>query len=98
MRALVWALVVLLGLLQYNLWFMPGGVIAAWKLRYNIHLQQQKNAKRQEQNAVLTADIRDLRSGDEAIEERARNELGMIRPGETFYQIVQYDHEKPASK
>ena len=97
-KALVCALVVLLGLLQYNLWFMPGGVIAAWKLRYNIQLQQQRNAERQEQNAVLTADIKDLRSGDEAIAERARNELGMIRPGEKFYQIIQYDHQEPAKK
>lgn len=81
---------VLLGL-QYPLWLGDGGLLSYWKLRKEISVQKTENALLRERNAALEAEVRDLKEGHEALEERARAELGMVRRGETFYQLIERD-------
>jgi cell division protein FtsB len=88
MKYLLSLLVVLFCLLQYELWFGHGGLTDAIKIKQNIATTQQKNAKLQKRNQVLVADIKNLKQGNQAVAERARNEMGMIKKGETFYQIA----------
>ena len=88
LRVLLLALVVLLGWLQYRLWFGEGGIRAVETLDARVTQQQRQNEGMKQRNAALVAEVADLKSGEAAIEERARNELGMIRPGETFYRVV----------
>ena len=78
----------LLAILQYDLWFGDGSLTAAWKLEQSISQQQKENEQLQLRNDALAAEVSDLKSGLAAIEERARSELGMIKQGETFVQIV----------
>jgi cell division protein FtsB len=82
-------LALLLCVLQYVLWFADGGAIHIWHLRQAFELQKEENDHLQERNHLLEVEIQDLRNAWEGIEERARVELGLIRPGETFYQIVE---------
>ena len=82
-------LLVLLALLQFQLWFGVGNVPSAMKLKHQVELQQAENASLAKRNAALAAEVVDLKQGTAAIEERARTELGMVKKGETFYQIVQ---------
>jgi len=82
---------VLLGsllLLQYRLWLSDGGVREVWRLEREIAAQQQENARLADRNQTLAAEVRDLKDGRVAIEERARTDLGMVRGNETFFQIV----------
>lgn len=81
-------LVLLLGL-QYQLWFGNGGLLRVWQLEQRVTQQQQENRKLDERNKALEAEVRDLKQGLEAIEERARSDLGMIKEGETFFQVVE---------
>jgi cell division protein FtsB len=87
MRWLTVGLLALIGLLQYPLWVGKGGWLKVWE--YDRQLQQQKEVTRnlEIRNAGLDAEVRDLKQGYDAIEERARFELGMIRQDETFVQI-----------
>ena len=87
MRWLTVGLLALIGLLQYPLWLGKGGWLKVWD--YDRQLQVQKDATRQLEirNAGLDAEVRDLKQGYEAIEERARFELGMIKQDEVFVQI-----------
>lgn len=87
MRWLTIGLLSLIGLLQYPLWVGKGGWLKVWD--YDRQLQTQKEATRKLEirNAGLDAEVRDLKQGYEAIEERARFELGMIRQDESFVQI-----------
>lgn len=94
MRLMIIALVMLFVLLQYEFWFAKGSVISAWKLRDHISIQQQANDQLKQRNDAIRADIADLKSGNKAIEERARTELGMVKKGETFYQVVKHDTTK----
>jgi cell division protein FtsB len=87
------ALVVLLLLLQFKLWFGDGNMVEVWRLRDAIERQKAENDQLMHRNDALEAEVDDLKRGLDAIEERARKELGMIKKGETFFQIV----EKPAS-
>ncbi|MFW0089517.1 MAG: cell division protein FtsB [Coxiella endosymbiont of Haemaphysalis qinghaiensis] len=87
MRFILLIFVALFFLLQYQLWFETGGILSVYRLRKNLHYQVAENKKLAERNAVLMADIFDLKHGNQAIEERARNDLGMIKKGEVFYQI-----------
>ncbi len=89
MRWLLGVLIVLLLLTQYQLWWGEGGVLEVRRLRAVVEEQRRENAKLAQRNAALEADVRDLKSGLDAIEERARRELGMIKDGETFYQVVE---------
>ncbi len=87
MRWLTVGLLALIGLLQYPLWVGKGGWLKVWE--YDRQLQQQKEVTRKLEirNAGLDAEVRDLKQGYDAIEERARFELGMVRQDETFVQI-----------
>ena len=95
LRVLLLALVVLLGWLQYRLWFGVGGTRAVEELDARVEQQRRQNEGLEQRNAALAAEVADLKSGEAAIEERARNELGMIRPGETFYRVVDDDSASP---
>ena len=88
MRILLTLLLLIFLGLQYQLWFGEGGVIAVWHLKNRITIQKQINQQLEERNQILIADIEDLRHGDEAIEERAREELEMVKKNETFYRVI----------
>lgn len=81
-------LIVCLALLQYRLWFGKHSIPDYLLQQQEVAQQEQQNAKLRQRNSLLRADIQDLKIGLEAIEERARNELGLIKPGETFYRIL----------
>ena len=95
MRLLTVILAVLLAVLQYQLWFGRNSLPAAWRLARAVEAQKQENESLRERNAALEAEVRDLKQGVSAIEERARSELGMIRKGETFYQVIPRNKQKP---
>ena len=84
MSRLTLGLLLLVLILQYPLWFGDGGWLSVWEYGRRLELIQEENQKIKRQNAALEAEVRDLRSGYEAIEESARSELGMIKPGEIF--------------
>lgn len=89
MRILIAVLVVLLLALQYRLWIADDGIRDTVRLHRALQEQTEANRRLEERNAALAAEVEDLRSGLAAIEERARAELGMIREGETFFQVVE---------
>ena len=89
MRWLVWLLVVLLVLLQYKLWVGDGSFAEVWDLYQQVETQREENQQLRERNQTLEAEVQDLKQGLGAVEERAREELGMIKKGETFYQIIE---------
>lgn len=86
-------LVLLLVALQVKLWRGNGGVHEVETLRAAVQKQGEENDKLTQRNQALGADVDDLKHGEQAVEARARAELGLIKPGETFYQVV----EKPAA-
>ena len=94
MKYLVAILIPLLLLLQYALWFGDGGVLELWRLKQSIEKQVEENDKLRERNEALAGEVRDLKKGLEALEERARSEMGMIGKEETFFQIVDETSEK----
>ena len=81
-------LVALILLLQYPLWLGKGGWLKVRDIDRQVEAQKQINQQTQTRNAVMDAEVRDLKQGTEAIEERARNELGMVKQDEVFFQIV----------
>jgi cell division protein FtsB len=88
MRLLTLCLIVCLLLLQYRLWLGKNSVSDYLSLREDVSRQIADNLKLKQRNKLLYADIDDLKLGLEAVEERARNELGMIKEGETFFRII----------
>ncbi len=82
-------LLLLLLLTQYQLWFGVGNVPSAMRLKGQVETQAAEDATLSKRNEALAAEVGDLKQGQAAIEERARTELGMVKKGETFYQIVQ---------
>ncbi|CAK9885845.1 MAG: Cell division protein FtsB [Candidatus Erwinia impunctatus] len=88
MGKLTLLLLILLGWLQYSLWLGKNGIHDYTRVSSDVAVQRGSNAKLKARNDQLFAEIDDLNGGSEAIEERARNELGMIRPGETFFRLV----------
>lgn len=88
MKALTLIFVILIALLQYPLWLGKGSWLRVWDLSRQVSAQQEKNNALQARNDTLDAEVRDLKSGRAAIEERARSELGMIKQDEVFYQVV----------
>src|SRR5574340_50830 len=93
-RPVTLILAVLLLLLQYPLWLGKGGWLKVWDLNRQVEAQHQANQQTQARNALLDAEVGDLKQGTEAIEERARSELGMIKRDEVFFQIL----EKPSAR
>ena len=87
-RLLLLALVLLLCGLQYKLWFGSGGHHEVVALREQVAAQEAENTELRQRNEALAAEVEDLKSGEAAIEERARSELGMVKPGETFYRVI----------
>ncbi len=81
-------LILLLGALQYRLWFGKNSVSDFKGMQNQIQTLVQQNANLRQRNQLLRADIDDLQLGIESMEERARNELGLIKEGETFYRIL----------
>lgn len=88
MRWVTLILLVLILLWQYPLWLGKGSWIKVWELDRQVEAQKKINRQTKLRNAVLDAEVRDLKQGTEAVEERARSELGMIKQGESFFQVV----------
>jgi len=89
MKPVMILLTVILLLLQYRLWFSHDGLPSVLHLFRSADIQRQENAVLAERNQVLAAEVRDLKSGLDALEERARSEQGMIKQDETFFQIIE---------
>ncbi|QIZ75560.1 cell division protein FtsB [Ferrimonas lipolytica] len=88
MRILLTLLLVLFGSLQYRLWYGSNNLPDNWKLQEKIEQQLAGNAQLEQRNELLQREIEDLGSGLEAVEERARNELGMIKENEQFFRVI----------
>ena len=88
MKLLAAVLGALIVLIQYPLWLGKGGWLRAWEMDRQVAAQRDRNAQLQGRNATLEAEVNDLKQGTEAIEERARYELGMVRQDEIFFHIV----------
>jgi cell division protein FtsB len=82
------SLLLALGLLQYKLWFSQEGISRYWQLKNQIAAMRTDNASLQARNAHVIAEVENLKQGDDAIEERARNDLALVKADEVFYQIV----------
>ena len=74
--------------LQYRMWVSPNGMRDLWRTEQAIETQAEENARLAERNRTLAAEVRDLKEGRAAIEERARTDLGMVGGNETFFQVV----------
>lgn len=90
-RVILGVLLVAVLALQYRLWVSPNGVRDLWRTETAIEAQRAENEELRRRNQRLAAEVRDLKEGRAAIEERARTDLGMIGAGETFYQVVPPD-------
>ena len=88
MRALAFVLGAIVIALQYPLWIGKGSWLRVWELDRSLAQQRQVTARLKARNEALDADVRDLKQGYEAVEERARLELGMIKKDEIFFQVV----------
>jgi len=88
MRVLLLVLALLLAWLQYKLWLGNGGHGDVAALRAQVGAQEAENLRLQQRNEALAAEVQNLKSGEAAVEERARSELGMVKPGETFYRVI----------
>ena len=95
MRVLAGFLVVAFVLLQYRLWVADDGIREVWQLRAAVAAQNADNDVLRQRNGQLKAEVQDLKKGLTALEERARHDLGMIGPRETFFQVVDA-HDLPA--
>ena len=89
MRALLLVLLLLLGVLQYRLWVGEGGLAERHRLKRQIEDQVRINDELRARNAVLEREVLELQTGNEGLEQRAREQLGLIREGETYYQLVE---------
>ena len=88
MKLLTLTLISLIALLQYPLWLGKGSWLRVWEVDQQLRAQRDINQKLQMRNAALDAEVRDLKQGLDAVEERARSELGMIKHDEIFFQIL----------
>lgn len=89
MRVLTLTLAALIVLIQYPLWLGKGSWFRVWEVDQQIRAQREANRQLQARNTALEAEVRDLKVGLDAIEERARSELGMIRQDEIFFQVLE---------
>jgi cell division protein FtsB len=89
LRYVALLLLILLLALEVKLWTGDWSMREVWRLRQRVAEQKQENLKLKQRNEALSAEVQDLKNGSEAIEERARSELGLVKPGETFYQVVE---------
>jgi cell division protein FtsB len=89
LRLLSLVLLLLLGALQAKLWFGAGGLHEVDQLGRKVQAEQEENYALRTRNEALAAEVEDLKTGTAAVEERARSELGMIKPGEVFYRVIE---------
>ena len=89
MRLINALLLVLLVLLQFKLWFGDGGLRDKWQIEAGALEQQAENSSLLLRNKALASEVQDLKNGTEALEERARNELGLVEPDQEFFQVVE---------
>lgn len=88
MKFLTLIFVAVIALLQYPLWLGKGSWLRVWDLNQKIVAEKESNIKLKLRNDTLDAEVRDLKQGNTAIEERARSELGMVKQDEVFYQVI----------
>lgn len=97
---MVYVLTTVLGLLiaalQYQLWLGDYGIARLEQLKGAVAAQNQENDRLRQRNGILLAEVVDLQRGTSAVEERARSELGLIKPGEVFYQVIENSRRPPA--
>ncbi len=91
MKLITGLLIFLLLLLQFRLWISDDGLPSLLRLYRSIEVQKQQNLELAHRNQLLLLEVQDLKSGVDALEERARSDLGMIKRGETFFQIIERD-------
>jgi cell division protein FtsB len=96
MRVLAVVLSAFLVLIQYPLWLGKGGWLRVWELDRQIAQQRVTNGRLSARNEALAAEVADLRGGSKAVEERARYDLGMVKPGEIFVQINESSLRSPS--
>ena len=89
MKILAGILGALIVAIQFPLWLGKGGWLRVWELDQQVAAQRAQNARLEARNAGIAAEVRDLKQGLEAVEERARYELGLVRPDEIFFQVVE---------
>ena len=89
MKLLAGILGALIVIIQLPLWLGKGGWLRVWELDQQVAAQAAQNARLEARNAGVAAEVRDLKQGLEAVEERARYELGLVRPDEVFFHIVE---------
>ncbi len=88
MRVVTYILLALILLLQYPLWLGKGSWLRVWDNNRQLEAQKSVNEQTRQRNALINAEVRDLKNGTEALEERARSELGMVKQGEVFFQVI----------
>ena len=89
MKIIAFVLLFLLIWLQYKIWLQDGGIPEVIQLQQEIEVVKTEVGKLQERNSSLDAEVKDLKKGLDAIEERARSEMGMIKEGEVYYQVIE---------
>ena len=87
MKVLAGILIALIAAIQYPLWLGKGGWLRAWDVDRQVDAQRARNEQLESRNGALAADVKDLKQGHDAIEERARYELGMVKNDEVFFQV-----------
>ena len=97
MKIIAFILLVLLIWLQYKIWLQDGGIPEVIQLQQEIEVVKTEVEKLQERNSSLDAEVKDLKKGLDAIEERARSEMGMIKEGEVYYQVIEPDKNKSST-
>jgi cell division protein FtsB len=97
-KALTLTLAALIALIQYPLWLGKGSWLRVWEVDRQIRAQRDTNRQLKTRNDALDAEVRDLKVGLEAVEERARSELGMIRHDEVFFQVLEAARSTPAGE
>lgn len=98
MKLLTLALIALIVLLQHPLWLGKGGWLRVWDVDHQVRVQRDTNQKLGQRNAGLDAEVRDLKQGLDAVEERARSELGMIKRDEIFFQVLGVEQAAPSPR
>jgi cell division protein FtsB len=91
-RLIAVLLILVIAALQYSVWLGKGGWLRVWDIDNKVSNQRRTNDELAVRNALLDAEVRDLKDGLGAIEERARNEMGMIRHDEVFFQVIFNKH------
>ena len=97
MKIIAFVLLVLLIWLQYKIWLQDGGIPEVIQLQQEIEVVKTEVQKLQDRNSSLDAEVKDLKKGLDAIEERARSEMGMIKEGEVYYQVIESEKNKSSA-